>query len=284
MHAVSKGAYLGTESNSLGLGGLVRMWARTALWLEARKVTELAKPHTLPVFRCGESSNPDHEGTGLLVAIDSKRYLVSAAHVFDQMENGVFLLLRGREDLPLTNTPIVTEAPHGNGRASDTLDLGFVRLTADEVAALPSESFLALPHQVPQHSDTPKIGYVLYGFRVRDQALDHKRRVYQTKGTRALLQACDESAYKKVGVSPGTHLLLEYDERKIRDSTSQGAPGSPKGMSGGGAWAFDPRAAIGRGWKPHLAGIFVERPERFAKSLLITRTEVLIKFLHDHDP
>lgn len=101
--------------------------------------------------------------------------------MFDQLSDGVFLLPPGREDLPLKNTPVVTPSP--SGREDDRFDVGFVRLTAAEVATLPANAFLSLPEgQASPDGDTPN-GYVLYGFPWRRQRADGRNRRFQLEGT-----------------------------------------------------------------------------------------------------
>jgi len=248
-----------------------------------RRATEFLERHVIPVFRIDERENPDIVGTGILAMLNNKHYLITAAHVLDVCDTGVFLLQSGYEGKPLSNNAIVSSKKFGESRLDDQVDIGFVRLTEDEMLKLGKDNFLDLNHV---SGPSMKIGETLFialGYPIRDQVRDHKNHMIETPITMFTTGPAKAEAYKFIGVDEKSHIVLKYNRRHIKTRKSVGSPPDFRGMSGGGVWPISVLHEPEKENPPLFAGIVIERPDKYSSCLLVTRGIVIRYFVNKFD-
>jgi hypothetical protein len=240
---------------------------------------ELLKPSVVPVFKVEKLGRVAFEGSGVLLSRGNARYLFSAAHVFDHCQRRPVLLDGGLGGAVLTNEPYVTNPPEGGSRDDDTFDIGAVLLTDAEAASLGESRFHELPQGDVPPADRDFTVLVLIGFPAALQEYDTSagRHVMQQTSTR--LGYAEPRAYELTGLHPDTHLLVGYRERNIVESGHRGSPTHLRGNSGGGVWRLEFAPTGGLLVPPRFEGIFVERPESFRPSLMVTTPYVMNSFL-----
>ena len=132
---------------------------------KAREAAEIVRLSVVPIFKTDFEFKPAFEGTGVLVRVEGMEVLVSAAHVFDEMKDGgVHLLLEGREKHALSDAMRVTLGPRPRERLSDTIDVGFVRLTQIEADAAGRGHFIELQPRVIPSGLRWHLRYVVLGY------------------------------------------------------------------------------------------------------------------------
>lgn len=101
----------------------------------------LLKHHRL-LYLCGPDKRLHPCATGLLLAAGALRFLVTAAHVLDEnffrTETDFRDLVTYGQGLPviLKGESFRTTIPNGRMREDDTLDMGFIRLSAEFVSQI----------------------------------------------------------------------------------------------------------------------------------------------------
>jgi hypothetical protein len=200
-----------------------------------------------PIYTANSASEPELIGTGVLIAVGLKHFLVTAAHVLDRTgsstyyipteETGDLVVLEGKS--------VHSVADHKN----DLLDIAVVLLSPALVALLGPEIFLS-----PSDIDLDDIGEPTRVYRV-------------TRRLRASVSAYAANVLppqilEAAGLERKSHLLVKYRKRHSRTLRGEDvtAP-DPHGMSGGPLWKFDPYSPSSQ--IIQLVGILIEwkRPE-----------------------
>lgn len=255
---------------------------KRALWVvlqQARAATDTLARSVVPIFRTLPSGDPDHEGTGLLVTLNGKYYLASAAHVFDACLHGIELLEPGLDGASLSDEVHATRPPAGKSRSEDRLDLGVLPLTETEATAIGRSRFLSLELATADPPPEATVLVLALGYPSRDQVHEPATPATHTALAMLMLGEAEDRAYNAVGVKRETHLLLGFRKQVMLTNGRRGSPTHPRGMSGGGVWSL-PLAQDGEPVSgPRLLAVLTERPPEFGPSLLATRVSVLRFFI-----
>lgn len=209
-------------------------------------------------------------GSSVLCAIGPKTFLISAAHVLDQSQNGSLFVGTPRGFLRLTDTATVTALPEG-GRESDRQDVGFICLNP-EAMKLISASYSVLPASwlTVEDRDTAETPFRLFGCpwrKVRKMA-----NTFTPELTDLRLMSHPREKYSELCIDPERHIALEFPREHMLtpDKRPVTAP-EMDGMSGSPVWKFVRTERSGQpAWTFRLAGILIgyKRPQ---KTLIATR-------------
>lgn len=117
---------------------------------EAQAITRLANVlarHVVPIFTETSGGRPKLVGSSFLISSGKDSYLVSAAHVFDELKNGheLFFYMEPQIKRKLSGNLHLTKIPEGKSRKDDRLDVGVLKL---EGLGLPP-----YPFRKPERSD-----------------------------------------------------------------------------------------------------------------------------------
>lgn len=243
---------------------------------KVEEAVPLVRSSVVPLYGADQHAQPDYEGSGILLRLGGRHFLVSAAHVFDALHGDVFLILEKIGDLKLKNPPHVTVAPDSR-RNKDRFDMGYVLLTPEEVNVIGEDSFLQSGDLSPRDAAAPRRGYFALGFPVSKQERDEYRKVYKTSMMRVATIETRDAIYVRTKFTRDFHLLLRFNERNMRGPGGRrGSVPNPRGLSGGGIWRVNPFEQYRPDNRPKLVGITIERPPEYGKALLGTRIEAVL--------
>lgn len=249
-----------------------------------RLTADVVDRHVTAVLALQEDGNPEFVGSGLYARLADRFYVVTAAHVLDLCDGGVYLPHLAHLGDPLSGTMIVTAKPPGQSRAKDPFDIGFVRLSSAEVSEIGEHNFADLLNTIDRPPSEPVLIMIVLGYPTRDQTMDNSARSMQTQITMMATGAVNERMSRVTPHDPRTHLLLRYQRRTIMyNGKTVGSPPSIHGMSGGGIWPVPLHVDPSRLAPPALAGMLIERPARFKSSVLAIRAPVIRAFVRKHD-
>jgi Trypsin-like peptidase domain len=237
-----------------------------------------ATRHLVPLFH-GESRRPSVCGTSTFIAIDRVRYLVTAAHVLD--ENEAIHFGHGIITGPTTGRVVSTSIPPGGTRANDRLDVAVLRLAdeqADRLVAIGREP-ISVPVWNADDQHTPGQTYVFSGYPASRAEFNRRERTVDLGPMSAKCVVEGEPAFGRAGVDPRTHIVAQFDRRRMmgQEGRQVTAPG-PWGMSGGPVWTARPDSD-----ELALVGIGIEYLER-QNVLVGTRIGAAIALLRASDP
>lgn len=199
-------------------------------------------------------------GSAVLLAVQDRRLLLTAAHVLDELEQRSLYL--GRSERPFG--PGVTRwvTPRKNDdprRRSDLFDFGFAELAGDELEdASLAGSFLEIGGVATAISDEPStcaaLGFPQSWNRWRAQ----KKRPFLPDLTSWAERELADGEYerfaeqlrKKRGedfrFSRATHLAVRFDPKNAAEDGERLTPPQLQGMSGGGIWVEAPAGSSQR--------------------------------------
>ena len=211
------------------------------------------------------------EGSGVLMKIGSHRFLLTAAHVVDRA-NGLsaYVGLPGGY-VELSGVTKATTPPSGK-RDEDRVDLAFIALDAPVANAVETTyAFLPLSCVDVMDEGFGRTPYMVNGCparKVKKDGRTFRPALYELQVTG---RAHEE--YATFGVTPWTHIAMEFDRKKMTDGLGRGVA-SPKlgGVSGGPVWKGtkivqpDGSSAMTK----RLVGIIIEHSEA-KRTLVATR-------------
>lgn len=243
---------------------------------KARIAAEQASGFTVPIFGVDKRHDPEFHGTGVLLRYANRFLLVSAAHVFDRLLNGVHLLLPRRERTALSNAISLTLRDSHARRTGDEIDLGFVDLSDDEVEAAGAENFLEMPKSEAVEPNWA-VRYVVLGYAEKDQRKFEEESVFRVNQSYYTSPEVSHSTYNRAGHQPSDHILLEFNRSRIAGPRGRGGLPPLHGLSGAGVWRINPYSNAAS--KPELVGFLAGRAPRYQKALFGSRLSVLRSIL-----
>lgn len=258
--------------------------AQADILRRVRLATDTLGRHVTPVLTYRKSGNFEFEGSALLAKLQQRYYLVTAAHVLDACEHGVFLPMLSGAGEPLSGDLIVTGRPKGKTRSQDRFDIGFVRLSPPEVQEIGLTRFLDLTYTIDSPPAEPVLLTIVLGFPVREQEVNERVGTLETALSMFMTGAADDKGYQLAKIDHRSHVLLRYHREAILyNGKTRGAPPSFKGISGGGVWPVSLRDDHTSDNPPPLAAMVIERPAAFGHALLATRAHVVRRFIQQFD-
>ena len=213
-------------------------------------------PSLVALCRCDDRDQPDFRGTGVLFSAGDSHFIISAAHVFDELVGGVFLLHPGGTEWPLQNSPEVPLA-EGGDRQDDRLDVGFVRLEDGEAETIGKHRFLQPRNASPRDAAAPAMGYFVAGFPAKWERPDYSQHTLPNRLMRYAGIEAPARAYQYTHLTRDFHLALKFHPNRVKGPKGIGGAPDTHGMSGGGVWRINPLVTYGPDSKPYLVAIFI---------------------------
>ena len=138
---------------------------------ESQAVTRLANVlarHILPLFAESSGGKPKLVGSSFLVSTGTSSYLVSAAHVFDELKVGheLFFYIEPRTKRKISGSLRLTKTPEGENRNGDRLDVGVLKLEGPGLPPYPNVEKCPLAIDALMPNALPREGkqYLLVGY------------------------------------------------------------------------------------------------------------------------
>lgn len=207
-------------------------------------------------IRC--SKGYDLIGSSVLCSVGGRMFLISAAHVLDWGKDGDLFIGLPNGYLKITDPANVTDAPDGC-REDDRIDIGFICLS-EHAAALLRPTYAALPMSWVSVEDISTAGQAYRVFGCPDRKVDKDGRIFHPALYDFGLVSHPPKKYEELGVSPLTHIALEFDVQRMVDGSSRRVTAPhPRGISGGPVWKVINTEFEGRSTTTfRLAGITIE--------------------------
>ena len=245
----------------------------------ARDAADTLRDCTVPLFRVDDDGEPAFEGTGVLLVLDGRWLVVTAAHVVRATQaGGTHLLIEGNAREALKGPGKMT-APE-RAWARDDLDLAAIEVTDEEAAGLGHASFVDVSHDAgvkPRHWSHR---FLVVGYPEQLQHRDSDQSVYHTQLARYSAPRIADNRYKQCGLIEEDHLGMEFDHRKIVHGESRGGRPNFIGMSGGGIWYLDPYQSYSLAHRPQLKGFLIGAAPKNKKVIFGPRLEVLRRLVN----
>jgi hypothetical protein len=197
-------------------------------------------------------------GTGILLQIAAKHFIVSAGHNFDArrmcdlplwVTDGVL----GNRLLPVGQVLIRSAATNDPYyRNDEPFDLAVCELSSEVAERIAvSKRFLRLLDVDPWDKQEPRSWYMVYGFPTSLSPADEgSRSINSNAFAIATFLYCDERGVLD-NYDRAVSIALDFDPTNIRDDAGREAvPPEPNGMSGCGIWRLVEAGTDTRMWTP----------------------------------
>ena len=132
------------------------------------RLTNILARHVVPVFAETSGGKPKLIGSSFLISSGKDSYLVSAAHVFDELLLGreLFFYIEPTTKRSLSGNLRLTKIPVGKSRDDDRLDVGVLKLEGCGLPPYPKvEKYpLTIRALMPNTLPREKKQYLIVGF------------------------------------------------------------------------------------------------------------------------
>jgi hypothetical protein len=243
----------------------------------ARAVSAAVVPLFRLVTTAAPEADPDFEGSGVLLRIADRFFVLSAAHVFKALSSGVGMLTESGA-ITLTGAPRtggLTGTSHGSDK--DKIDIGFVELSDSEVVAIGRDNFLKSYNLAPRDADAAlKTWYMLLGYPSKLQSVDLGDTVYHMQQLHYSGPEAQERRYAQCKLDRQFSVLIRCHKNRASGAAGKGGMVPLVGVSGGGVFRLRMLENYRADNRPLLVALTIERPACYGKAVLATRIELVL--------
>ena len=241
--------------------------------------------HIVPLFAEGRGRKPQLVGSSFLVSSGTSSYLVSAAHVFDELRpgNALFFYVEPKTIRKLSGDLRLTKMPEDKNRNTDRLDVGVLKLEGDALPPYPRVQKYPLPIAAFRPNALPRTGkeYLLVGFpetksRANPAASDLPSEPCSFRNISAPIPK-----YAKLGVSAESHIVLSFDVKHTVMPNKEIRPfPKPSGMSGSPIWLLYDDDGPNDPAQTPVVGIAIEH-HKVERAIVATDIEVALRLINE---
>jgi len=190
------------------------------------------------LYARGPNRRLQHGRTAVLLRIDGRAVMVTAAHVLDPISSGIPMFTSG----PVGTHPVeikgriqATPLPAG-GRHHDHVDSAFWEMPDDVVAALGGVRFVESWRISQNKAPIERRYYMAMGYAISRNkgAIDHAARGIGNRISRYSGSVVEIPALAaELGTSGANHMFLSFEKRAHSEDDAPVDTFGPKGLSGG---------------------------------------------------
>ncbi len=205
------------------------------------EISTMLSRYTVPLFIEGAGRKPQLCGTGLLVSANANSFLISAAHVFDELRKGheVFFYIEPKTKLKLSGRLRLTNIPEGKDREEDVLDVGVLKFEGPGLPPYPAVEKYPLPVDALLPNALPREGktYLIVGYPSSQSPVNPVKRAVTSKVYSFRNISHPKDKYGEIGVKPESHIAIIFERKQSigPDGNPRQFP-NPRGMSGSPVW------------------------------------------------
>ena len=231
----------------------------------------------VPVFLKTDIPKRVHQiGTAIFREFWGEPFLITAAHVTDELKNGVLLIPTAQGLSQIDGYLAYIDLPPEVSRREDNVDIAYYRLSSEFAAHL-SYHFKPLPQgrseiirSALELTVCSASGYPLTKGKKNGQT--YSSEIFSFRGV-----AARQETYDKLGLSPEYSIIIHFHKKRAVHPETMDAFPTPslKGSSGGGIFAWPSGAELSDDWSlPLLVGVIHSFKEK--EGLIIGTTLVPI--------
>jgi hypothetical protein len=245
--------------------------------LKAAKDAYKATCHYLII----KDDKPHPYGSGVFIEIDSSKFLITAAHVVDDMEDDIYVGVDTHRLLKLGGDLTKNIAP--GHRDDDKIDISILKLNQETIDKLGdkyefiSQSELGINHEFKRLPFYTSVGFPAS----KSKYNSHKDEIISKPFIYTTMPA-ESPIYAALKCESFSNVIVHYDKEKVKDYTTgqfQTGP-DPFGISGSGLWFTTPQAkGEGEHIDKKLVAIMTEWPLENRLYWIGTRIDVITEII-----
>lgn len=246
--------------------------------LEANKDAYEATCHYLTI---DENGNPQPHGSGVFIEIDSEKFLFTAAHVTDDMEDDIYVGIGKNEVLKLGGDLTRNQAP--GHRDDDKIDIAIMRLSDESINKLWNQYDFIKQNELGINHEFKNLPmYQSVGFHATKSKFNKYKNELKSSPFLFTTMPAEPELYEELNCEPYSNIIVHYDKKKVKDyKTNQTTTGpDPFGISGSGLW-HTPSQVKAKGEKIDklLVAIMTEWPTENRKYWIGTRIDLFTEIV-----
>jgi hypothetical protein len=255
------------------------------LWQGVEALANVLGRHVVPIYTQDDRARPELFASGLLVDEAGTTFIATAAHVLDALreERPLYIYVEPKVMLRLQGKLFVTEPEPGGSRDDDEFDVGVLRLDKQFAPPYPGVEKVGLPigHLKPRALPRQRKQYFVIGYPSSKSVVSHARRKVVSKPYCNVGRSATPEAYMKLGISPDSNVVLEFDRRRVRGrGTGPQAFPEPAGMSGSPVWLLWDDEGPNDRTKTEVVAILTMH-KRTSKVLVATDVAVVLEMIRE---
>lgn len=234
--------------------------------------------HLLRVVAPLYSEGPRHPllfGTAVLIRAGELIFLVTAAHVVDQVQHGPHYFGAANTLLPLPSFRITCPLPVSGLRDDDKVDVGYWILDPEQARRLTSADTLHPDDLELTEPASPaeQNQFYLSGFPASRQPREFKDESWEVKDFGFITDERTSDDYTPANLDRSQHIFVDYDKSDVFRAGERVSGPDLQGVSGGALWHVwgEPGVSPRR---PLLAGIVTTWRKGNPKGVIATRTRL----------
>lgn len=188
----------------------------------------------------GDGAKPFVSGSSILFQVADHKFLISAAHVFDQEDETIYFS-KGNV-LVLASVQVYSTPKPDNDRSKDKIDIAIMQLPEEVATSLdPSLKFLSPDDLDTNDLNGPNKKYSFTGYPATKAKPNFVLKKIKTTSVEYSLNPVPTSKFDEAGWNVGLHVVGEFDIENMAyaDGKRITAP-QPNGISGGPVWVKHP--------------------------------------------
>lgn len=253
--------------------------------IEVKQLSDVLLRHIIPIFAEAPCGKPKLIGSSFLISSGKDSYLVSAAHVFDELKNNheLFYYVEPKTKRKLSGNLRLTKIPEGKNRKDDRIDVGVLKLEEPGLPPYPKVEKDALTINAFMTEALPRERkeYLLVGFpesksRVNPIARDVASVPYGFRGI-----SIPSQEYAKLSISPQSHIVLRFDRKHVIGYDGQifTFP-EPSGISGSPVWLLYDEHGLNDPNQTPIVGIAIEH-HKTSHTIVATDIAIALRLINE---
>lgn len=221
--------------------------------------------------------------SGVFIKIDENYFLITAAHVIENLENDIFVPLENTDTLKLGGELTINALNISEKRDNDKIDVALLKLCEKSVQTISSHySFLEQNEIEINHSINKLPQYISFGYPCSMTKKKYKTNDLIAKPFNYITIPAEEIIYNELNCETFKNIVVHYEKNRVLNYTTGGYNTGPDtfGISGSGLW-FIPSQLVESGHKvvKKLVAILTEWPIRNRKYWIATRIDVITEII-----
>ena len=239
---------------------------------------------TIQFFFDNAKPNQHAAGSGILLNIAEKYFIVTAAHVFSEQSEKLYVIA-SEEAISLGGMLYTTPIPKFGSRLDDKIDLAIIEIEGDIATKIKTEyKFIELNDILLGHGMDPDSRYLAIGYPLTKTKKIWGKNELKAKPFAAVLKVAENFHYKKFKFSFNSHIAIEFNSEIVSENNLKThlSP-SLEGISGGGLWYLPDFLEKDSNYTKKLIGITIELVNGPTNKVIVaTRIDLVTEFLRQH--
>lgn len=237
------------------------------------EIAKVIADHTIQFFKSDDNGEPTPYGSGVLIELDNKFFMVTASHVIAENPKDLFTILPNKR-LRLGGTLLTAPLPDSGKREDDKIDIAIMELAESVVQDLShSFKFIQSSNIDINHKVAYEFKYLLLGYpETKTKKVWNKPEIV-AKIFHFMSLPDLNFDFLKFGFEHFTHIAIQFEGKGVSWKTGK-KKASPilNGISGSGLWYFKNFPAEKSIETYQLVGIVIEQVyKRDHKAIIATK-------------